>query len=73
MADVKTGTFDWATTYVRKDGIIAGEHKVLIQCQPIDLVPREYYDPRNTPLKVESSQSPFEIKVRKPEPEPDSQ
>ena len=69
MVDVKTGAFDWATTFARKDGIIAGEHKVLIQCTPDGLVGREYDDRKNTPLTVNTSQSPFELKVAKPGPD----
>jgi hypothetical protein len=69
--DGKTGTFDWVTTYVPKDGIIPGEHKVVIQCFTgsrlrTDLVGEEYSNSTKTPLIVQSSQSPFELKVRKP-------
>ena len=32
VVDCKTGSFASATTFVAKDGIIPGEHKVLIQC-----------------------------------------
>jgi len=75
LVDVKTGGFDSAQTYVAKDGIIAGEHKVVIQCfsgnqMRMDLVPAEYGDPKKTPLTVQTSQSPFELKVRKPAPGP---
>jgi hypothetical protein len=69
--DVKTGAFDSVTTYAAKDGIVPGEHKVLIECfsegqMRSDLVPREYADLRKTPLTVDSSKSPFELKVPKP-------
>jgi hypothetical protein len=74
IVDVKTGTFDFARTFAAKDGIIAGEHKVLVQCfagheARRDLVSSQYDDRNNTPLKVNTSQSPFELKVRKPEPD----
>ncbi len=74
VVDVKTGTFDSVTTYVPKDGIIAGEHKVVIQCfsggqRRMDLVPSEYSDRTSTPLTVNTSQSPFQLKVAKPEPD----
>ena len=69
MVNVKTGTFDWATTYDRKDGLIAGEHKVLIQCEPGGLVAKEYNDRKNTPVTVNTSQLPFQLKVAKPEPD----
>jgi hypothetical protein len=68
LVDVKTGTFSWATTYVPKDGLISGEHKVLIQCTPAGLVDKDYDDRNNTPVTVNTSQSPFELKVQKPEP-----
>jgi hypothetical protein len=65
------GEFEFASTYSRKDGIIKGEHKVVVQCirkgkLARDLIADEYGDPTMTPLKVDSSQSPFEIKVQKP-------
>ena len=71
-ADGKTGTFDFATTFIYKDGIIPGEHKVFIQCfrngQSFPgLVADEYSNPARSPLKVKSSESPFDLKVRKPE------
>jgi hypothetical protein len=31
-----------------------------------ELVPPEYADPKKTPLTVDTSQLPFELKVRKP-------
>jgi len=73
--NVKTGAFDWAMTYTAKDGIIQGEHKVLIEGfvgdeMRFDIVPAEYADPRKTPLTVNTSESPFELKVRKPKPNP---
>jgi hypothetical protein len=70
-ANGKTGVFDFATTYLYRDGIVAGEHKVIVQCirnglQARELVAPEFSDPVKTPLKVRSSESPFVIKVRKP-------
>lgn len=71
LADGKTGTFESATTLLPRDGILPGEHKVLIECildgqRCLDLVPPEYCDPTKTPLTVQSSESPFQLKVRKP-------
>jgi hypothetical protein len=70
-ADRTTGKFDSATTFVKEDGIIVGQHKVVIQCLreellTHDLVLEEYSDPAKTPLVVNSSDSPFEFKLRKP-------
>ncbi len=78
LVDVKTGAFASAMTYSANDGIIAGEHKVVIHCfsggqRRMDLVAGEYGDPKRTPLTVNTSQSPFDLKVRKPAAEPDSQ
>ena len=66
--DPKTGKFDFATTFAYKDGIIAGEHKVVIQCirrgqLTHALIADEYADPAKTPLKVRTSDAPFTLKV----------
>ncbi len=70
-ADGKTGAFAYATTFIRGDGIIVGEHKVVIQCfrgrHPVSgLVADDYSNPVATPLKVNTSESPFDLKVPKP-------
>jgi hypothetical protein len=69
--DVKTGVFKSASTFAHNDGILKGEHKVIILCfvggqTATDLVGPEYADAKKTPLTLDSSQSPFDIKVRKP-------
>jgi hypothetical protein len=71
VVDGKTGVFDYATTYVHKDGIIVGEHKVVVLCinggqQAHNLIPEELSDPTKTTLKVRSSDAPFVIKVPRP-------
>ena len=70
-ADGKTGQFDSATTFLPKDGIIVGDHKVIVQCiknghEAKELVPPEYCDREKTPLKANSNQSPFDFKIPKP-------
>ncbi len=72
MVDVKTGTFASATTYVPNDGVIPGELRVLITCDRSrsDLIGAEYADPQKSPLKVDTSQSPFTLKVAKPGTKP---
>jgi hypothetical protein len=70
-ADPKTGKFDSVTSQNYNDGIVAGEHKVLIQAfrgQQLasDLVPAEYGSESTTPLAASSSKSPFEFKIPKP-------
>jgi hypothetical protein len=69
--DGKTGMFDSVSTYVPKDGLIAGEHKVLVQCyvagrMRMDLTGNEYANAANTPLTANTSKLPLELKVRKP-------
>jgi hypothetical protein len=69
--DVKNGEFKSVTTYTANDGIVAGEHKVLVMCyigreMRTDLVDKDYADSNLTPLTVKSSESPFELKVKKP-------
>jgi hypothetical protein len=70
-ANGKTGEFDFATTYASRDGIIAGEHKVVVQCisnglQRRDLLPPEYGAKDKTPLKVRTSDLSLVMKVPKP-------
>ena len=70
-ADGNTGTFNFATTFAYRDGIIVGEHKVILQCITkgrlrLDLVPPQYGDKDKTPLRVRSSDSPLVIQVPKP-------
>lgn len=75
MAYVKAdGTFDVVTSYQYGDGIVRGEHKVLVairggptgasDTQP--LIPSEYGRLATTPLVVHTDDAPFEIKIRKP-------
>jgi hypothetical protein len=66
------GEFEYATTFAIKDGIITGEHKVVVQCiskgrQLRGLIADEYNDPTRTPLTVDTSKLPFELKVHKPQ------
>ena len=70
-ADGKTGQFELASTYAYGDGIIVGDHKVTVQCivngnEDKKMVPAEYQDKDKTPLKVNSSESPFDFKIPKP-------
>lgn len=69
--DVATGKFGVPSTHKAGDGLIRGKHKVVISTlshQPISgkFVPKEYADDKTTPLEVDTAQTPFEIKVRKP-------
>ena len=69
--DPKTGSFKVVTSHNYGDGLVRGEHKVLIEALNAeklrsDLVPKEYGKPETTPLMVKTDQSPFDLKVRKP-------
>jgi hypothetical protein len=71
MVDPATGKFRNATTLKANDGLVRGKHKVTIthldrSPLPANVVPPEYGDYKQTPLEVDTSQQPFQIKVRKP-------
>jgi hypothetical protein len=63
--DPKTGIFESVTSHNPGDGIVAGEHKVLIFGGGSG-VPEDYTRVETTPLKVNASDSPFELKIKKP-------
>ena len=77
-ADPKTGSFDLVTSHNHGDGLVPGEHKVLIQAISkdklgketlrSDLVPPEYGNPEKTPLVVNTNKLPFDLRVQKPVP-----
>ncbi len=69
--NAKTGEFDSATTFDYKDGLILGKHKVVVQCTSGNnmakkLVPPECTDAATTPVTVDVTGSPLQIKVPKP-------
>ena len=69
--DVKTGQFGSPRTFAIGDGIIAGDHKVVVRCivrgnLAKDLIPMEYTVAAKTPLTANSNQSPFDFKIPKP-------
>jgi hypothetical protein len=70
MANVnESGEFDSVTSYKYGDGLVPGKHKVVIQTanerdgKPV--VPKEYTTDQ-TPLVIDTADSPLEIKVPKP-------
>ena len=66
--NVKTGEFGSATTFKLRDGIIRGEHKVFVEAVgPGKLIPDKYAREQTSPLKVNSSESPFTLKIPKPQ------
>jgi hypothetical protein len=69
--NVADGTFDTITTHKFGDGLVAGQHKVLIIPTTSDgkitaLVPDEYRNPSTTPIEINTDHQPLEIKVKKP-------
>lgn len=71
MASVGSdGKFSEVTSYKFGDGLIPGKHKVVIQSVSEQgerpLVPKEYTSEQTTPLEVDTSDAPFEIRIPKP-------
>lgn len=65
------GTLEVATTYVYGDGIITGEHKVILQSINVKrvktkAVPQKYGVESTTPLTVNTADMPFKILIEKP-------
>lgn len=62
------GTFSAATTHKWGDGLVRGKYKVSIFTGDTysPAVPREYCDPDTTPLEVDASRQPMELKIKKP-------
>jgi hypothetical protein len=68
---VKDGTFDTVTTHKHGDGLVKGQHRVLVVATGTDsegrpVVPAEYADSATTPLLVHTEDSPFHLKIRRP-------
>ena len=64
------GQFDCATSYKYGDGLVPGKHKVAI-LNAVDkngkpLVPADYTSTSRTPLVIDTSTLPLEIKVPRP-------
>jgi len=64
--NVKTGEFASVTSHKFGDGIVPGDHKVIIFPPQPDVVPEEYSKVETTPLMVSAQDSPFDIKIKKP-------
>jgi hypothetical protein len=70
--NVADGTFDVVTSHKFGDGVVPGKHKVLVVAvdmngSPLPVIPREYASARQTPHEVDTADTPFHFKVRKPE------
>jgi hypothetical protein len=70
--DHATGRFDSVTSHQVGDGLVRGnKYKVTLGTvgpvpMPPSVLPPEYGDMKLTPLEVDTADSPFELKVRKP-------
>jgi len=69
--NVETGEFELVTSRSYGDGIVPGEHKVVIQTYteqgtPAYLVPPEYTSVADTPIVVDAADAPFTFAVPKP-------
>jgi hypothetical protein len=59
------GTFHRVTTHKANDGIVRGRHKVLVKAG--NAVPERYMRVEETPIEVDTKDSPFHIRVKRPE------
>lgn len=71
QVDATTGRLTKATTYRYGDGVIRGEHRVIVQAMnggrpDVGLVPSSCERPDTTPLMVDTAVQPIEIRVPKP-------
>jgi hypothetical protein len=71
LVNAADGTFDSATTYKAYDGVIPGKCKVIVNASDGERaaskkVPKGYDAEATTPLEVDTANSPFELKVKKP-------
>ena len=69
--NIADGTFDVVTSYKYGDGLIPGKHKVLVKAYDADgklssAVPSEYVHPNTTPLVIDTADTPFHLKVKRP-------
>ena len=74
--DVTSGSFKSVSSHRTGDGIVRGEHVVVISDQyrrplPSSVIPDEYASTKTSPLRVHSKDAPFDLKVRRPtDPKP---
>jgi hypothetical protein len=68
--DLRDGSFSVVTTHRWGDGLTVGKHKVVICGVLLTDVPKgvppEYNDMTKPLLEVDTSQQPFQLKIRKP-------
>ncbi len=66
--NVEDGTFTAATSHKFGDGIVPGRHKVTVRAfdagmNEVPLIPKQYTLVAETPLEIDSKDSPFDIRV----------
>ena len=66
--DIASGEFDSVTSHMVGDGLVPGKYKVVLGPAPLSpsVAPPEYGNMNKTPLEIDTANSPFELKVRKP-------
>jgi len=69
--DVRTGTFGSVTSHRQDDGLVKGKHKVTLHLPgrmplPPDISSETYSSVESTPLEVDTSTVPFDLRVAKP-------
>ena len=67
--NTQSGAIEPVTTYKYGDGVTAGKHKLLVIATDGGnnlLVPKDYTSAHTTPLVVDTSEVPLDIKVPKP-------
>ena len=70
-ANVADGSFDNFTSHLPGDGVVPGKHRVLIVALDENealnpLVPREYSSGSQTPLIVDTADTPFHFQIPQP-------
>jgi hypothetical protein len=69
--NVDDGTFEEVTSHKFGDGVVPGKHKVLVVAtdmngSPLPVIPPAYANAKQTPHEVDTADTPFHFKVRKP-------
>ena len=68
--NLKDGTFAFVSSHKVGDGLTVGKHKVVISTDVRQNVPkgvpREYNNPDQTPLEVNTTRQPFLLTIHKP-------
>lgn len=71
VVDKATGNFSVVTTSDYGDGLIRGIHKVFVTSvdardQPLAVIPPRFSSPQNTPLEIDTADTPLKIEIPRP-------